>query len=268
MKLNVLVSTKEQFFAVLGSTADVVYFETAFFPETDWAMMAKQAKEAGKRLFPALPAVFREDAFKYFAGNVQSFQSAGFDGVLSRNTEGLFFLKELGVSLPFTSDHFAYLWNPESKAVLSEAGFTCFTLPVELSKDELLPVSGPDTELIVYGYLPMMTTANCLKKTFASCDRKSGRVRLTDRDGREMTVLCQCRFCTNVILNPVPLDLADRMKDVLRISPGSIRLQFTVEDADKTREMIRRFETALSFPDRVERPGGPFTRGAFLRGTE
>ena len=268
MKLNVLISTKEQLSIALDSSADGIYFETAFFPDAEWAALVKSTKDAGKRIFPVLPAVFRSDSVKYFAERTRAFQSAGFDGVLSRNIEGLLFLKEQGIELPCVSDHFAYLWNTESKEVLSEAGFSGFTLPVELSKDELKPVSGPDTELIAYGHLPMMVTANCLKKTFGACDHQSGKAVLTDRDGRRMTVLCQCRFCGNVILNPVPLDLADRMQEIFLLSPGSIRLQFTFEDAERTREVIRRFSEALLSPESVGKPEGPFTRGAFLRGTE
>ena len=268
MNLNVLVSTKEQFPAALDSTADVIYLETAFFPAFGWKEAAERSHKAGKRIFPALPAVFREDAVKYFTAEIGAFKSAGFDGVLSRNVEGMLFMKEQGIDLPFISDHFAYLWNTESKAVLEEAGFSRFTVPAELSKEELSAVTGPDTEIIAYGYLPMMVTANCIKKTFRSCDKKSGKAVLTDRNGRNMTVLCQCLFCGNVILNQVPLDLADRMKDLIRLSPGSLRLQFTVEDADAVRSVIRRFETALRTPEETGRPDGPFTRGAFLHGIE
>ena len=268
MNLTALVATKEQFEAALDSGVSEILFETAFFPVSEWPMIAKIAHEAGKAVFPALPEVFRTEAVKFFTENENAFKAANFDGYLARNTEGHFFMRERGIDLPAVSDHHCYVWNRESAKVLFSAGFSKITLGVELSREELKAVSDPRTEIVVYGRLPMMVTANCLKKTFASCDRKGDPLLLEDRDHRKMSVIRQCRFCQNVILNSVPLDLSDRMRDLNSLNPGAIRLNFTTEDRMETRSVLNRFTEALLHPELAAKPEGAFTRGAFLRGTQ
>ena len=46
------------------------------------------------------------------------------------------------------------------------------TLPVELNSRELEDMGCRGGELIVYGRLPMMVTAQCMKKTVDSCKKK------------------------------------------------------------------------------------------------
>ena len=48
------------------------------------------------------------------------------------------------------------------------------TLPVELNARELSD-AGVRGELIVYGYLPMMVSAQCVKKTMEGCTGRPGR---------------------------------------------------------------------------------------------
>ena len=62
-------------------------------------------------------------------------------------------------------------------------------------------------ELIVYGYLPMMVSAQCVKKTMEGCTGRPEVLYLRDRKGKAFPVKNQCRFCFNTIYNESPLSL-------------------------------------------------------------
>ena len=72
---------------------------------------------------------------------------------------------------------------------------------------------------------------------------------LKDRMGKEFPVRNCCRFCCNTIYNADPLSLLGMEKQVRRLGPARLRLQFTVEEP----------ETALKAAEalgRVSSPGG------------
>ncbi len=99
---------------------------------------------------------------------------------------------------------------------------------------------------VVYGRVPMMITANCIRKTSGHCDKnKKGRQAqteesfcfLTDRMGKEFPVMTNCRHCYNVIYNSVPLSLHKQVFS----KEGKYRLDFTTESAKETKEIITYF---------------------------
>lgn len=85
-------------------------------------------------------------------------------------------------------------------------GASRVTLPVELNARELSD-AGVRGELIVYGYLPMMVSAQCVKKTMEGCTGRPEVLYLRDRKGKAFPVKNQCRFCFNTIYNESPLSL-------------------------------------------------------------
>ena len=66
------------------------------------------------------------------------------------------------------------------------------------------------TEILVYGRLPVMVSAQCLLKTNGRCLKQQGGkkvCRLTDRMGKTFPVSAECRYCYNIIYNSTPLVL-------------------------------------------------------------
>lgn len=268
MIISALVSTKGQAEAVLKSEARRIYLESAFFGDAEWENWTARIHKAGKEAYLALPAVFRVKAESYFIERLNALKKAGFDGFLLRNTESLLFLREEGFSCEFTADHGVYVWNSESKKMMDSFGFSGYTCPVELSKTDLAAFGVRDMEIIAYGYLPAMVTANCIRKTLSVCDRKNGISVLKDRDGRLMTVQCACRFCQNVIYNSVPLFLYDRILEISSLGIASLRLSFTTETEDEAVRLIRAFADALRDPVPKELSLPRFTRAGFDKSAE
>ena len=76
-----------------------------------------------------------------------------------------------------------------------------FTAPLELNSRELEEKGICGEELMVYGNIPMMVTAQCLKKTLEGCTGRPELLWMKDRKGKEFPVKNHCRFCYNTIYN-------------------------------------------------------------------
>ena len=89
---------------------------------------------------------------------------------------------------------------------MEQYGADRLTVPVELNEREIRD-SGIHGEMIVYGYLPMMISAQCIRKTTLGCSGKPEIMLLKDRKEMRFPVVNQCRFCYNTIYNSAPVPL-------------------------------------------------------------
>ena len=115
--------------------------------------------------------------------------------------------------------------------------------PVELSEEgvsnpHLLDLYG-ERELLVYGRIPVMVSAQCLKKSQGLCDHREDLFYLEDRKGRRLPVTSHCRDCMNQIWKDSPRDLIGT--DV-PVGPGGISrlrmdlLDVNIEDFQRIKE--------------------------------
>lgn len=93
-------------------------------------------------------------------------------------------------------------------------------------------------ELMIYGYLPMMVSANCIQRTSARCDHGNRILQLRDRMGKDMPVRCYCTYCYNQIFNAEPLVLYDLPDEVRALQPQCLRYDFSVEPAAVVRQVL------------------------------
>lgn len=93
-------------------------------------------------------------------------------------------------------------------------------------------------ELMVYGRLPMMVSANCIQRTSARCDHGNRILQLRDRMGKDMPVRCYCTYCYNQIFNAEPLVLYDLPDEVRVLQPQCLRYDFSVEPAAVVRQVL------------------------------
>ena len=163
-------------------------------------------------------------------------------------------------------DHGMYTFNSVASGMMDEYGADRKTIPVELNGREITERGGND-EMIIYGYLPMMVSANCIKKTTEGCTGKPELLFLKDRKGKEMPVRNQCRFCYNTIYNESPMSLLGLSEEVERFEPSVLRLNFTIEDRIETEKILNAFH-AEYMEGRKAAPLANFTRGHFKRGVE
>ena len=140
-------------------------------------------------------------------------------------------------------------------------------VPLELSEKELAHRDNRTDRMLIYGRVPLMITANCVAKHAGRCSKKEFREReihytrkqsrdsgkalepslyyLRDRKGMEFPVYCDCANCTNILYNALPTDLLDILPRVLALSPETIELSFTTENAAEVTSTLNRLADAL-----------------------
>ena len=132
----------------------------------------KACHEAGKECMLALPAIFRQEARDFFEKNLESLKRSGLDAVVVKNLDEIGFLRASGWKIPMVADHNLYSWNRKARSFLREQGFVRDTLPPGAECGRAEERGCAESEMVAYGYLPLMVTAGCIHKTVEGCDRK------------------------------------------------------------------------------------------------
>lgn len=237
-----------------------IYLDSAEFEPDQWLGYTEVCHKSQKECMLTMPHIFRSEAELFFNSHLEELKKAGFDGFLLRSLEESEYLKEKKVKGARIFDYGLYGMNDYAEEMLLSLGADELTWPVELNSRELGKLKIPG-ELLIYGRLPMMVTAQCLHQGTEGCDKKAGVLMLKDRMGKEFPVKNHCRFCYNTIYNAAPVSLAGMEAQIGNLKPLSVRLQFTTETEAQVRSVIRSFGQAEPFQ-------GEFTRGHFKRGVE
>ena len=287
--LSILACTHGQLGAVLSSrtvqkaspdgySRDTIFADASGFAgrgELEKAL--HEIKEAGCRSGIALPPVLRENHLRQFEEEYPASLLSQADEVLVRSLDSLSFLLHAlpleEVKQKARADYSLYLWNKESAWFLSGFGLRRFTLPLELSGQELSGLlsgmEGIDAELVIYGRAPLMTTAQCALKNIGGCRKKEdgNLVFLKDRKNAAFPVRTLCDICTNRIYNSVPTDLFRELSGKKHPEISHYRIEFTSETPEETGKVLERcrlFQTGkMPEPSPV-----PFTYGRFRQGVE
>ena len=121
---------------------------------------------------------------------------------------------------------------------------------LELNRQEIKELGIEDGEMVLYGNLAVMISAQCVEKTTRGCRKKDGMTVLTDRYQNQFAVRNRCRECYNVIYNSAPLYLLDLKEEVRELAPKRVRLQFSVEDKKQTERSCTRTGKVLFWESR------------------
>lgn len=196
-------------------------------------------------LYAALPYVLRRNSLEA----VRRLIGSGYKGVLVRNLEELTLLKESGFAGKIVADSSLYQWNTTAREVLLRE-CDLISLGWELSARDMQPLvegAGERQILNVYGRIPMMITAGCVKKTAGVCSRaESDFFYVEDRKGIRFPVRCDCKYCGNVIYNSIPQSLHTFVskKDPVAIGAAAWLCIFTDESGDETESVLRWYKAA------------------------
>ena len=266
-ELSVSVETEEQLSAA-ASHPDVcrIYVEDTMFSET-LVKMIRQAKESGKQVYFAMARIFRTEAEQGYQKKYARIAKLA-DGILVRNMESIIYLRKQGYQGSVVADAGIYQWNQRAKNFWSKYGLSFGTAPVELNYRELQELGVSDMEVIVYGYLPVMVSAGCIRKNTSGCTKKSGQMTLTDRYQKQFTVKNDCNYCYNIIYNTSPLVLLGQREEMDRLGLRRFRLSFTSENAGQTRRMLDLYADEYLHGREVAVPEMDYTRGHFKRGVK
>ena len=157
--------------------------------------------------------------------------------VLFGNAGHLALARESGLELH--GDFRLNLTNRETDGVWAELGVEDVILSPELTLARMRDLG---KRAIVYGRVPLMVTEKCLGKEVADCRACSeGRVSLTDRRRAEFPVLREWQH-RSLILNSLPIYMADRAEELRRHGIEETHFLFTTEKKEEIRRILRAYQ--------------------------
>lgn len=231
----------------------------------------------GKEMYLSLPHITRENPPEGYMEQVKKWLEAGLSGFLVRNLESYSALAQMGLADKCVLDHSLYTWNDEAIRFWKDQGILRNTVPLELNEKELRHRENAGSEMIVYGRLPLMHSAQCVRKNTFGCNGQEERLVLKDRYDKEFPVVCYCRpwkmgntkaaeSCYNIIYNSLPYGLLKEADRVKELGVSSVRLAFTIESREETERIVEDFVAAYH-GSQVSHEY-EFTKGHFKRGAE
>lgn len=222
--------------------------------------IARKIKASGKEAFLAMPHIFRKDIRESFEGNARELADI-FDGFLIRNIDQLGFFREAGLNTRLISDYRLYGTNVEAVHFLKENGVEALCAPVELNVKELAANEGLYGEILSYGHIPLMISAQCIRNTISGCNRRNDLIEFKDRYKKSIFARSVCNYCYSVIYNGTPMYLSDSLGKLQKAGIHAFRLEFTKESPAEAEAVYTLFKAGKV-------PEGDFTRGHFTRGVE
>ncbi len=275
--LSALVSNEEQLAAsLLAEEVGEIYIESFLLHQQQGSVIdaageyIRRCQAHHKKCSIALPFIDRLKSHEEpLRKNARLLQKMGLHTYLVRSYEMMASFLDANLSDMLRADAGIYTYNHGAKEFLREHGIFKDTAPVELNKKELYRRDHRGSEMIVYGRLPLMVTAQCLVKNTNRCNHQNECHVLTDRMGVRFPTRCICPYCYNMIYNSVPLSLLKELAALKEQGFSQFRLQFTFETAEEVRAVIEGAGAYLQNKNsRFALADGAYTKGHYLRGIE
>lgn len=208
-----------------------------------------------KKVYLMLPTILRADSSDYFVSIAKELDKVSFEGFVVKNYEELYLAEKLFTGKKTILDHNMYTFNDVSKSAFFEHGVSGDTVPLELNSREIMHRNNIGSQMIVYGYYPLMTTANCVHKNTKGCDKKQELIYLKDRYNKSFAVCNNCRECYNTIYNSLPTMLTKNIGKLRDAGIRSFRYSFTIETPKQIKAVM-------------EDKAAEYTNGHYKRGVE
>lgn len=215
----------------------------------------KSLTKRNKKVYLMLPTIFRADSSDYFVSIAKELDKVSFEGFVVKNYEELYLTENLFTGKKVILDHNMYTFNDVSKSAFFEHGVSGDTVPLELNSREIMHRNNTGSQMIVYGYYPLMTTANCVHKNTKGCDKKQKLIYLKDRYNKSFAVCNNCKECYNTIYNSLPTMLTKNISKLKKAGIRSFRYSFTIETPKQIKAVM---------DDKV----AEYTNGHYKRGVE
>lgn len=196
--------------------------------------------ENGKTVICAsLPPVIQDGEEDEILKKLHSLREIHIEDVLVNNPGHIQAVKALGLRI--RGDYGLNVTNSQTLKVLKEDGLASATLSFELKLSEIRDLSKcMDTELVVYGRIPLLITENCIiKSSTGVCNCETG-AQLRDKHGAVYPVL-KAEGCRSIVYSPKKIYLADRQRHYKHIGLWGARLMFTTENEKECVQITERY---------------------------
>ena len=263
-EVRVLIEDAEQLPAVLKADfVDTVYLDCMLYTREN--LIHKLSEDidrvhaSGKKVFYVFPFIFRQQTSLFYEKIMPELKKLPLNGIMVRSLDEIAFIKEWGnENWQMVSDSNLYTYSNEAAEYFYRLGMIQDTIPVELNRKEILRRENSRSEMIIYGRLPLMITAQCIHKV----------LNLKDRYSVHFPVKNFCSECYNVIYNSLPVCLFKEDVTVKKIAPAAVRLSFTTETEEETEQILTIYGDIYKNGGILGQMPMECTNGHFKRGVE
>lgn len=273
-EVRVLIEDAEQLPAVLKADfVDTVYLDCMLYTREN--LIRKLSEDidrvhaSGKKAFYVFPFIFRQQTSLFYEKIMPELKKLPLDGIMVRSLDEIAFIKEWGnENWQMVSDSNLYTYSNEAAEYFYHLGMMQDTIPVELNRKEILRRENSRSEMIIYGRLPLMITAQCIHKNTLGCMHQPNVLTLKDRYSVHFPVKNFCPECYNVIYNSLPVCLFKEDATVKKIAPAAVRLSFTIETEEETEQILTIYGDIYKNGGILGQMPMECTNGHFKRGVE
>lgn len=273
-EVRVLIEDTEQLPAVLKADfVDTVYLDCMLYTREN--LIRKLSEDidrvhaSGKKAFYVFPFIFRQQTSLFYEKIMSELKKLPLDGIMVRSLDEIAFIKEWGnENWQMVSDSNLYTYSNEAAEYFYRLGMIQDTIPVELNRKEILKRENSRSEMIIYGRLPLMITAQCIHKNTLGCMHQHKVLNLKDRYSVHFPVKNFCSECYNVIYNSLPVCLFKEDVTVKKIAPAAVRLSFTTETEEETEQILTIYGDIYKNGGILGQMPMECTNGHFKRGVE
>ena len=213
--------------------------------QLDPSAVTAKVKAAGKRCYIMLPQIARKRQMRELEQKKTILFSEDIDGLVIRNLEVLSWLIDEGCQKELIADYMLYGYNQEAVKEYQRLypGKIRMTYPSELNKKEMMDLHLSDADLFLYGYQPLMVSAQCVKNNLCGCDKTPSWLTLKDRYHADFFVHTSCSDCINEIYNGKPLWIGAEQEILKDLHPSVVRFHITREDSTQIKEILKAVES-------------------------
>lgn len=273
-EVRVLIEDAEQLPAVLKADfVDTVYLDCMLYTREN--LIRKLSEDidrvhaSDKKAFYVFPFIFRQQTSLFYEKIMPELKKLPLDGIMVRSLDEIAFIKEWGnENWQMVSDSNLYTYSNEAAEYFYRLGMIQDTIPVELNRKEILKRENSRSEMIIYGRLPLMITAQCIHKNTLGCMHQHKVLNLKDRYSVHFPVKNFCSECYNVIFNSLPVCLFKEDVTVKKIAPAAVRLSFTTETEEETEQILTIYGDIYKNGGILGQMPMECTNGHFKRGVE
>lgn len=272
-EIAVLVSNKEQLeVAATMDGVENIYLRTDDYSFKEAVHCVNEVKDSGKNLFLVMPHIFREETYHSFEEDYRQLNKEELEAVVGfvvKSIEEYEFLVSHQLSdKHIILDYNMHTVNQQTKEFWASKNVTHLTTSVELNAKEMRDLGCEGTDVVVYGHIPLMISAQCLVKNNIGCTKVTGVYHLKDRYKKEFIVKNYCKPCYNVIYNADPIHLLQASKELLALHPRNVRLEFTIEEKEEMKQILSAYVDTFVYHKNTELNLPHFTKGHLRRGIE
>lgn len=273
-EVRVLIEDAEQLPVVLKADfVDTVYLDCMLYTRENLIRKLREdidrVHASGKKAFYVFPFIFRQQTSLFYEKIMPELKKLPLDGIMVRSLDEIAFIKEWGnENWQMVSDSNLYTYSNEASEYFYRLGMMQDTIPVELNRKEILRRENSRSEMIIYGRLPLMITAQCIHKNTLGCMHQPKVLNLKDRYSVHFPVKNFCSECYNVIYNSLPVCLFKEDVTVKKIAPAAVRLSFTTETEEEAEQILTIYGDIYKNGGILGQLPMECTNGHFKRGVE